>query len=68
MVALGADDEVLEEVEFPVDVDELAVPTSTVCVADEVDVVPDPVEVEFVKYVELDIKKDEELENVVVDP
>ena len=55
-VADTAEDDVEEELELPLDVEELAEPTRTVCVAEEIDVVPDPADVEFEKTDESDAK------------
>ena len=69
LVADGAEEEALKDVELPlvVEADGLAVPTKTVCVAEEVKFFSDSVEAEFDMNVEFDVKADEELENVVVE-
>jgi hypothetical protein len=64
-VADGAEDEA--ELEFPVEVEELADPTSSVCVAEEVNEVPKPVEVKSDKIDEFDAVVEEKLEYVLVD-
>lgn len=56
----GAGDDV--EVALPADVEEPAEPTSSVCVAEEVDVVPDAFDLEIDKNVEFDVRLEAGLE------